>query len=488
MSALVRGGAMSLGGSLVSRAAGVAQSIVIARGLDPHRLGVFAIVNYVLALGGALVDLGVPVAATKLVAEFRVTRPTALRRLLGILAGFSVLLATAGALLFLVGAEPLSRFYREPDLAPLFRLGAALLFTALIGAVLSGAVQGMRRIDTLATVAAIKAVVALGATVVLLPSLGLVGVIGASIVAEAVAWPLNGRPLRQALRVVPSTGDEGLSAGTVVKRALALSVPVVLNGLVVWGGAWFVRSYLAREAGYDAVGYFHVADACARLLLLLPLAVAVPFLPALSESIALGREAATQMVEGALRLTLFAVAPAGAFLSLAAEPVVRVVYGDAYAGSAAAVTSILVLAATFQALGVMVWSTLVAAGLTWSGFAVQAGGQVALVALTVALVPGYGLGGVGVAAVAAALATAGVGLAVVRAQLGVRLTTVRGALGVSGVGWLAAGALWAIGATGWVPATALAAVVVLLQFQRLARNERSWILARVRWPGFAVHR
>ena len=114
MSALVRGGAMTLGGSLLGRVAGMAQSIVIARGLDPHRLGMFAIVNYVLALGGAIVDLGVPVAATKLVAEYRVTRPTALRRIVGTLAVLSVLLATAGALLLSVGAEPLSRLTAEP--------------------------------------------------------------------------------------------------------------------------------------------------------------------------------------------------------------------------------------------------------------------------------------------------------------------------------------------------------------------------------------
>ena len=50
MSALVRGGAMTLGGSLLGRVAGVAQSIVIARGLDPHRLGVFAIVMVSLTL------------------------------------------------------------------------------------------------------------------------------------------------------------------------------------------------------------------------------------------------------------------------------------------------------------------------------------------------------------------------------------------------------------------------------------------------------
>src|SRR3954470_17599067 len=140
MSALVRGGAMSLGGSLLGRAAGMAQSIVIARGLDPHRLGVFSILNYVLALGGAIVDLGVPVAATKLVAEYRVTRPTALRRIVAILAGLSVLLASAGALLLVASASSLAEFYREPELAPLFRLAAVLLFISLVGAFLASSV------------------------------------------------------------------------------------------------------------------------------------------------------------------------------------------------------------------------------------------------------------------------------------------------------------------------------------------------------------
>jgi O-antigen/teichoic acid export membrane protein len=479
MSTLVRGGAMTLGGALLGRVAGMAQSIVIARGLDPHRLGVFAILNYVLALGGAIVDLGVPVAATKLVAEFRVAQPAALRRIVGILTALSLVLAAGGAVALLVASAPLARFYREPELASLFRLAAALLFVSLVGAFLTGAVQGFRRIEALAAVTAVKAVVALGATLLLLPSFGLVGVIAASIAAELIAWPLSGRPLRQALVAAPASGSEPLPAAPLLARALALSVPVVLNGLVIWGGAWFVRSYLARTTGYEAVGYFHVADASARLLLLLPSAVAVPFLPAVSESIALGREATSAMVEGGLRLTLLAVAPAGAFLCLAAEPVLSVVYGDVYAAAAASLTSVLVLAAGLQALGVMIWSTLVGAGRTWAGFGVQAGGQLTLVALTVVLVRDFGLAGIAVAAVAAALVTAVLGLAAVRVQLGARLSAVRGALTVAVLGWLAAATFWVLGATGWLPATGLAAAIVVCEFQRLAPEERRWVLGRL---------
>jgi PST family polysaccharide transporter len=487
MSAIVRGGAMTLGGSLLGRAASMAQSIVVARGLDPQRLGVFAIVNYVLALGAAIVDLGVPVAAMRLVAEYRVTRPAALRRILTILAGLSVALAAAGALMLLGGAGVLSEFYREPTLAPLFRLAAALLFVSLFGAFLAGVLQGFRRIDTLAALTPVKALVALGATLVLLPPLGLVGVILASLVAELVTWPLVARPLRQALAAAPPPTHEVVSARPVVAQALAVSVPVVLNGLVVWGGAWFIRSYLARAAGYEPVGYFHVADAFARLLLLLPSAVAVPFVPAVSESTALGREATSRMVEGTLRLTLLAVAPAGVFLCLAAEPVLGLVYGSAYV-AAASLTSALVLAAAFQALGVIVWSTLVGAGRTWTGFAVQAGGQLAAVALTVALVPTQGLAGVGVAAVVASAAAAAAGFAVLRRELDVRLAAVRRALTVAIVGWLTAAALWAGGATGWLEAIVLAGAVVVLQYRQLTPGERRWIADRLRLPASEVRR
>ena len=147
------------------------------------------------------------------------TRPTALRRIVGTLAVLSVLLATVGTLLLIVGAEPLSRFYREPTLAPLFRLGAALLFVSLVGAFLASAVQGFRLIDTLAAVTAVKAVVALGATVMLLPSLGLVRPLAPS---RRAMLALVGRPLRPRARRVPDLGTRPGSVPTDVRRALGV--------------------------------------------------------------------------------------------------------------------------------------------------------------------------------------------------------------------------------------------------------------------------
>ena len=477
LTGIVRGGALTLGGSLVGRAASMAQSIVVARGLDPHRLGMFAIVNYVLALGAAIVDLGVPVAAMRLVAASRAGCPAALGHILKILGVLSLSLAAGAALVLLGAAGVLGQLYHEASLAPLFRLAAVLLFVTLVGAFLAGVLQGFRLIDTLAALTPLKALVALGTTLVLLPPFGLFGVIVASIVAELVTWPFAVRPLREALAPPPSPARPA-AARDVVTASLAMGVPVILNGVVVWGAAWFVRSYLARVAGYETVGYFQVADACARLMLLVPSAVAVPFVPAVSESSALDREAASRMAEGTLRLTLFVVAPAGAALCLAAEPVLRVVYGSAYAG-AASVTSLLVLAAALQAVGVIVWSTLVGIGRTWTGFAVQAGGQLTTVGLTAALVPAHGLVGGGWAVLVAAVVASALGFAVIGGAAGVRLTAIRSALTIAVGGWSLAATLWATGITGWWPALAVAATVVVLEFRELTADERRWLAARL---------
>ncbi|MBI2016938.1 MAG: oligosaccharide flippase family protein, partial [Candidatus Rokubacteria bacterium] len=68
---LLHGSALSLGSTLAARGLAVAQSVVVARALDPHAVGVFSIVSYVLGLVAAFADLGLPTAAAKLIAETR---------------------------------------------------------------------------------------------------------------------------------------------------------------------------------------------------------------------------------------------------------------------------------------------------------------------------------------------------------------------------------------------------------------------------------
>src|SRR5207245_11458977 len=126
LSRRVAGGAFStLGATLVSRALAMVQSIAVARLLDPHRVGLFAVVSYALSVAGTLCDLGLPVAVTKLIAEDRATRPWEVLGVAGRLARVvpAISLVVAGALF--LGAYRLSRPYPAPAPRPLLRLAPA---------------------------------------------------------------------------------------------------------------------------------------------------------------------------------------------------------------------------------------------------------------------------------------------------------------------------------------------------------------------------
>ena len=477
---LLGGSALTLASSLLSRGIALVQSVVVARALDPRQIGVFAIVTYVLGLVAAFADLGLPTAAAKLLSEAQGGRGP-LRQVVTTLAVAMLGVAGLAGLVLLAAAAPLAALYAEPALGGLLRLGALLLVLSLLGALAAGMLQGLGRITRLAAAGVVKGLVALAGIVLLVRPLGLAGVLVASIVAELVMWLFVAGPLGRAAG--PRTDRAARApAGAVLRRGVHVAVPVFLTGLLVWGSALFVRSYVAAGLGWADVGYFQLADALARVLLILPAAVAVPLVPLVSESTAAGGAGAAELARLSLRATLLAVLPAALFLYVAARPLVVLAYGAAYAG-AGPIAALLVLAAFFQALGVIASSTLVGAGRAWAWLWIQSAGYALLGLLTVGLVPVLGLAGLGMAHIAAAALALVLGLWYLARRLDVRLDAV-GALAPVGVlGWLAAWGLELAGSAGIVAGLALAGGVAALEWRGLSREEASWVRAAARRVG-----
>lgn len=470
---LVRGGAWTLGGNLGTRALGLVHSVVVARGLDPHQVGVFAIVNYVIGLAAALADLGLPTAAAKLVAERVAARRRELGGVIATLGAAMLGVAGAAGLAIFLAADPLAAAYGEPALGPLFRLAAFLLALSLLGSLMAGVLQGLQQIERLAVVGVLKGLVALALLLLLLPPFGLAGVVLASIGAELAVWLLVARPLGAALG---AAGGRPTLSRTVVRHGVGVALPVFANGLLVWGIALLVRSYLAAARGWAEVGYFQLADALSRSLLLASSAVAVPLVPLVAEAAADEPPRVAALARVALRTTLLTALPAALGLSLAARALVVALYGETYT-AAGPLTAVLAAAAFLQALGFVVWSVLVGAGRVWVGFAFQAGGHAALVLVMLALVPGHGLAGLGVALVAGAAVPLALGLAYVRRRLG--QAGLRGPALLAAAGWLlAGGASWA-GLDG-PPAAVIAVLgVLLLEWRLLTPEEAAWIRRRL---------
>ncbi len=301
---LLHGSALTLASSLVSRGLAVVQSVVVARALDPQQIGVFAIVTYVLGLVAAFADLGLPTAAAKLLSEARGGRGP-LRPVVTTLAVAMLGVAGLAGLVLLAAAAPLAALYAQPALGGLFRLGALLLALSLLGALAAGMLQGLGRITRLAVAGVVKGLVALAGIVLLVRPLGLAGVLVASIVAELGMWLFVAGPLGRAV-ASPQDGAAPARAGAVLRHGVHVAVPVFLAGLLVWGSALFVRSYAAAALGWADVGYFQLADALARVLVILPAAVAVPLVPLVSESTAAGTAGAAELTRLSLRGPLLA--------------------------------------------------------------------------------------------------------------------------------------------------------------------------------------
>jgi O-antigen/teichoic acid export membrane protein len=210
--------------------------------------------------------------------------------------------------------------------------------------------------------------------------------------------------------------------------------------------------------------------------------VAVPLVPLVSETTAAGSARAADLTRVSLRLTLLTVLPAALFLHVGAPALVVLFYGAPYA-PAGPLAALLVLAAFFQALGVIVWSTLVGTGRVWAGLWIQSAGYAALAALTVVLVPAFGLAGAGWAHVGAAALPLALGLWYVARRLHVALGRVAALVPLCAAGWLAAWGLTLVGGAGLAAALVLALAVLALEWMALTREETAWLYAAVRRSG-----
>jgi O-antigen/teichoic acid export membrane protein len=413
----------------------------------------------------------------KLIAELRAGRREALKPLLVTLALTMLAMACLAGLILLLASDLLASLYGEPSLGLLFKLGALLLFLSLLGGFLAGTLQGFQRIDALAVLGPTKAVAMLLATLLLLPGFGLVGLLLASIGAEVLAGLLAVKSLRPVIS--PDWSSQRASPSwALLDRAVRLALPIFLNGLTLWGTPWLVRSYLAGTNGYAAVGFYQVADALSRALLFLPGAVAVPFVPAVSELAAGAPDRVSGLAQATLRLTVLVTLPAALFLFLGARPLLELLYGASYA-AAGSLAALLVPAAFLQAVSVIVWSLLVGSGRIWIGFLIQSAGQLLLVASTLLLVPPLGLIGLGVSHIVASGASLSLGLSYLILRFGVTLRWGREAVALGLLGWLCAWVLEESGQAGLLPALLVSLGIAAWEGFRLPPPERARLKALV---------
>jgi O-antigen/teichoic acid export membrane protein len=222
---------------------------------------------------------------------------------------------------------------------------------------------------------------------------GLVVILGASSVA-AFAGVLLGR-----LLVGPGArlrADAGLGRTLVVE-----AWPLAGATLALVGAQQVLQLLVFRQHGASAVGFLGGAQKMVEAVGLLPQALMLSVLPALSLAAAVPG-AASQAARDVARLLVIVLLPAVAALVLWAEPVLAAVLGRPFA-SASPVLRALAPAALLGATGSVLTNLLVAVGLQRALVRVSGVSALVMVALGVALVPGFGAVGAALGLVAGML-------------------------------------------------------------------------------------
>ena len=212
--------------------------------------------------------------------------------------------------------------------------------------------------------------------------------------------------------------------------------PLAGTALVLLGGQQLVQLALLRLHGAEEVALLGAAQRLVEALGLLPRALMLTVLPALSRA-ALEKTRAAEAASVSVRLLVVVLVPPTVLLVLWGEPILGTVFGASLA-AAAPVLRVLAPAGLLGATGIVLTNLLLVLGLQRALFGATAGAALTMGGLGLVLVRPFGAVGAAAALVAALLGGQLVLLALPGTRGPIR-TALRGVVGPLALGVLAGG-------------------------------------------------
>lgn len=320
--------------------------VALARLLGPHAYGVYGIGLALLTFLGFL--------AGNAFSWRLMLRETLEPREVRLAFTWQVLAALLSALALWAGAAGLSRFFGEPELAPVLRwLALACLLTGAGGTAVCMLQRALRfrELALLQSLAYAAGYLGVGLPLALAgwqaEALGLACVVQAGVTLAGALW-LSPHPARPLLR-------DGSAAST-----LRTGRTVFITNTINWLLGNLDRLVIGRLLGGHAVGLYTLAWNLAQVPVTLVMGALQPALLAAGTPIAQDRAALAQRWQLTLAGSLVLLPVAAGVLSLLAADLVQALYGPAWAGSAWVLAVMLACLPAWCAWGLstpLLWNT-----------------------------------------------------------------------------------------------------------------------------------
>lgn len=256
---ILKSSALIGGSQAIVLALGIVRAKGMALLLGPAGFGLMGLYTSIVEFAASAAGMGVGSSGVRQVAEagasndrFSIARTIAALRVL------SLLLGVLGALLVCVLALPVSKltFGDSGHAWAIAAIGLAVLFR-IVSSGQTALVQGLRRISDLASMNLFGALLATGATLLLVFFFGEDGIVAAVVAGAFLTFVIAWRYCR---RIAPGEFAFDLKQlRPEMRHLLKLGIAFFFSAVMMMGAMYAVRTIVARQIGLDAAGLYHAS-------------------------------------------------------------------------------------------------------------------------------------------------------------------------------------------------------------------------------------
>jgi O-antigen/teichoic acid export membrane protein len=392
----VKGWLRNLGSSTVgvagARFGTFLNAAILARLLGAHGLGQYSTAWSTISLFSSIAMLGIHTATARTTAHLRACDR---RDLSEQLANALLLAGGASAIVMMVpllAGDAIARgFLHSADFGPLLRLAAWNVPLLALFQVTLSILQGFEDFRAYRQSLVWSSVLLVPITFMLGRAKGTFGALVALLVANLLGLAISGTLVLRCFR------RNGVHLAwranwASMKAILRLSLPLSLSSWVAELAWWLGNLYLARTRGFTQVSYYAAGFAVFQALQLLPMAVSVPALPALTAHIARNDQPGYGRLLSLTIRGVWAVAlPACAVVCAFATPICVHLLGPSYAPAAGALRW-MALAGLMSAVCGLFGPAFVSTGRTWALLGLSLTWFALICAFGLLLIPGGAAG------------------------------------------------------------------------------------------------
>lgn len=239
--------------------------IIIARFLGKDLYGEYGLVKTTMFQLAAFSTLGLGYTSTKFIAEYRSKNDAHLLSITKASIRITLYTSTALAIIFLIGAEPLSRFINEPTMVMPFRTLGIIIILRAVGTTQIGLLSGYGDFKSVAINNVISGFFMLVACVPLTYCWSLKGSLLSLLLSQVLILVLNYRSTRKIRRALPSQQSTPF-----YKKLIVFSIPVTLQEFTFALRYWFGLILITKYASKGEVGLYTAAALWQSIILFIP--------------------------------------------------------------------------------------------------------------------------------------------------------------------------------------------------------------------------